>query len=59
MALKLGTLALRGDLKLTSEYELHILSNTEASSTKEHGENYRKVKPSFVAHLVRHRPFYN
>ena len=29
-------------LKVSCEYELHILPNTEVSTAKEHGENYIK-----------------
>ena len=42
-------------LKLTSEYELHILPNTKLSAAKDHGENYIKVRLSLVHRLLRNR----
>ena len=42
MALKLRIHALRNYLKLTCEYELHILPNKKVSAAKGHGQNYIK-----------------
>ena len=39
-------------MKLTREYELHILSNTKVSGAKDQDENYMKVR-----HLLRNRLF--
>ena len=36
--LKLGTQSLRSYLKVTCEYELHILPNTKVSTAKDHGQ---------------------
>ena len=55
MALKLGDQALRSYLKLACEYKLHILPNTEVSTAKDHGKNYRKARASLVRHLLRNR----
>ena len=57
-ALKLGTQSLRTYLKVTCEYELHILPNTKVSTSKDHGENYVKVRPPLVGHLLRNRLLY-
>ena len=38
-------------IKLTGEYELHILSNTKVSAAKDYGENYMEVRPPQVCHL--------
>ena len=57
-ALILGTQSLRSYLKLTCEYEFHILPNTKVSIAKDHGENYKKVRPSLVRHLLRNRLFH-
>ena len=57
-ALKLGTQSLRSCLKVTCEYELHILLNTLVVPQKiimDHGENYLKVRPPLVRHLLRNR----
>ena len=51
MAFKLDKQALRSYLKLTCEYELHILTNTYVSVAKGHGKNYMKVRPSLARHL--------
>ena len=51
MALKLGIQALGSYLKLTCEYELHILSNTKVGASKDPGKNYIKVRPPLVRHL--------
>ena len=48
---KLDKQALRNYLKLTCEYELHILPNTKVSAAKDHGKNYMKVRQSVVRHL--------
>ena len=53
-ALKLGIRALGSCFRLTCEYELHILSNTNGAA-KDHGENYIKDRPSLVRHLWRNR----
>ena len=42
---------LRSYLKLTCEYELHILPNTKVSAAKDHGKNYMKARPPLVRHL--------
>ena len=56
MALKLGIQALRSYyMKLTCEYELHILPNTKISAPKDDGENYMKVRPTLDHHLLRNR----
>ena len=44
-ALKLGIKGLGSHLNLTSEYESHILSNTQLGTAKDHGENYRSDCP--------------
>ena len=51
-ALKLGIQGLRMYLKRTYEYELHVLSNTTITAAKDHGENYMKVRPPLVHHLL-------
>ena len=48
MAFKLDKQALRNYLKLSCEYELHIVPNTEVSTTEDHGKNYMKVRPPMV-----------
>ena len=48
-AFKLDKKALRSYLKLTCEYELHILPNTKVSAAKDHGENYMKARPPWSA----------
>ena len=50
-ALKLGTYSLRSYLKVTCEYELHILPDTTVSTAENHGENYMKVRPPLVRHF--------
>ena len=55
MALKLGIQALGSYLKPNCEYELHIIANTKVGAAKDHGENYMKVKPHLVCHLLRNR----
>ena len=52
-ALKLAIQALRSYLNQTCKYELHTLSDTKFSATKDHGENYMKVRPPLVRHLQR------
>ena len=54
-AFKLRTQSLRSYLKVTCEYELHILLNTKVSTAKDHGENYMKARPLLVRHLLRNR----
>ena len=54
-SLKLGIHVLRGYLRLTCEYELHILPNTKVSAAREHGKNYIKLRPSLICHLLRNR----
>ena len=56
-AFKLAIHALRKDLKLTCEYELHILINKTVNTTKDHGENYMKVRPPLVRYLLCNRLF--
>ena len=48
MASKLGIQAMGSYLKLPCEYELQILSNIKVSVTKNHDENYTKVRPPLV-----------
>ena len=48
---KLNKQALRSYLKLTCEYEFHILPNTKVSAAKDHGKNYMKVRPRLVRHI--------
>ena len=52
-ALKLGVQALRGYLKLNCKFELHTLSNTQASAAKDHAENNLKIRSLLVRHLFR------
>ena len=52
-ALKLATHSLRSYFKVTCEYELHTLPNSKVSTAKDHGENYIKVRPPLVRHLLR------
>ena len=47
--------ALRSQLKLTCEHELHILSNKKVSAAEDHGKNYMKVRQPLVRHLLRDR----
>ena len=42
-------------LKLSCEYELHILLNTKVNAAKDHGQNYMKVRPPPVRHFLRNR----
>ena len=51
MAFKSDKQALRSCLKLTCEYELHILPNTKVGAAKDHGKNYMQVKPPLDCHL--------
>ena len=53
--LKLGMQALRSYLKVTCKHEVHILSYTKFSAAMDHGENYAKVRPHLVHHLLRKR----
>ena len=55
MAFKIDEQVLRSYLKLTCEYELHVLPNTKVSTAKDHGKNYMKVRPPMVRHLLRNR----
>ena len=50
---KLGIQALRSHLRLTYGCKLHTLPNTKVGTAKDHGENYIKVRPSLVSHLLR------
>ena len=50
-ALILGVHALRNYLKLTCEYEFHILPNKKVSVAKDHGESNIKVRPPMVCQL--------
>ena len=52
---KLDKQAPRSYLKLTCEYELHILPNTEVRTIKDHGKSYMKVRPPMVRHLLHNR----
>ena len=54
-ALILCVHALRSYLKLICEYELHSLPNKKVSGEKDHDENYIKVRPPLVSHLLRNR----
>ena len=54
-ALILAVHALRSYLKLICEYGLHIMPNKKVSGAKDHGENYIKVRPPPVLHLLRNR----
>ena len=58
-ALILGLQALMSYLRLTYEYESYALPDAKISTTKDHGENYMKVKPPMVRHLLRNRLFVN
>ena len=49
-AFKSDKQALRSYLKLTCEYELHILPTTKVSAAKDHGKYYMKVGPPLVRH---------
>ena len=51
-ALKLAVQTLRTNLKLTFEYEFHVLTNTEFNTAKDHGKVYIKVKRPLVRHLL-------
>ena len=53
MGLKKGIQVLRSFLNPTCEYELQILPNTKVSAAEDHGENYMKVRPPIVRHLLR------
>ena len=57
-ALKLGMQNLRSYMRLTCEYELDILTNTEVSLTKDHVENYMKIRPLLARHRLRNCLFY-
>ena len=46
LLIKLDKQTLKGCLKLTCEYEFHILPNTKVSATEDHGKNYKKVRPT-------------
>ena len=59
MALILGVHALRSDMKLICEYELHSLPNKKVTGAKDHGKNYIKVRSPLVRHLLRNRLFYH
>ena len=50
-AFKLAIQALRIYMKLTCEYEFHILSNVKFSASKHHAEYYIKVRPPLVSHF--------
>ena len=54
-ALILGVHALRSDLKLICEYELHSLPNKKVGIAKDHGKKYIKVRQSLFCHLLRNR----
>ena len=54
-ALRSGVHALRSYLKLICEYELHSLPIRKVSGAKDHRENYIKVRPPLVGHLLRNR----
>ena len=45
--------ALRMCLKLTFQYELHILLNTKVSAANDHGQICMKERPPPVCHLLR------
>ena len=48
----------RSYLKLNCKYELHILTNIEASTSKDNGKNYMKDRPPLVRYILRNRPLY-
>ena len=50
ISFKLDKQALRSYLKLTCEYELHILPNTKVSAAKGHGKNYMEVIVSVIVY---------
>ena len=54
-ALILAILALRSYLRLTYEYELRTLPNTDVRAAKDHGKNYINVGQLLVRHLQRNR----
>ena len=54
-ALILCVHALRSHLKIICEYELDSLPNKKVSGAKNHGENYIKVRPPLIRHLLRNR----
>ena len=54
-ALKLGTQSLRSYLKVSCQYDVHIFPNTKVTIAKDHGENYMKVRPALVRHLLSNR----
>ena len=51
VALKLAIEALKSYLKLTCQYQFHILLNEKVSAAKDHGKNYMKVRLPLVQHL--------
>ena len=52
--LTLGTQNLGSYVRLTcGEYELDIVSTAKVSLAKDHGENYMKLRPFRVRHLLR------
>ena len=55
IALILNIQALGSYLRPTYEYELHTLPNTKVGTAKDHGENYMKVRPPLVRHLLPNR----
>ena len=56
--LKLSIQALRSYLKLSCEYELHILPITKTSAAEDEDKNYIKVRPPLVHHVLRNRLFH-
>ena len=44
-------------MRLTCEYELDILSDTEGSLVKDHAENYMKLRPFLARHHLRNSLF--
>ena len=51
----MGTQNLGTYMRLTCEYELHILSDTKVSPAKDHGEKYMKLRPLLTRHVLRNR----
>ena len=40
------------------KYEFHTLPNTKLSAARHHGENYIRVMPPLIHHLLHYRLFY-
>ena len=55
--MKLSMHVLRSYFKLVCKYQLHNLPSTKVSAPKDHGENFMKVRPRLVRHLLNNRLF--